>query len=147
MTLPRIIGLGSHHGDDQAGWLILDRLRELGYPSNLLRKAVQPTDLLDELPSTSQLLICDACNGSGAAGTIHQWQWPIDSLLNSRSGSTHDIPLAEALELAEQFANHRLRAEIWAVTGSCWVAASNPSTLVQRAAYDVAAQIWDRHRA
>jgi Ni,Fe-hydrogenase maturation factor len=114
MIFPQVIGLGSHHGDDTAGWLIIDHLRELGYPLNLLRKVAHPADLLEELSFTARLLICDACERRDDAGKIYQWQWPNDSLIHLRSGGTHDLTLAQALELAEQFAEHRLQAEICA---------------------------------
>lgn len=147
MILPLVIGLGSHHGDDQAGWLIVGRLQELGYPLHLLRKTVHPADLLDELSSAAPLLICDACHDAGDAGTIHRWQWPDDSLRNLRGGSTHDMSLVQVLELADQFADHQFYAEIWGVTGTHWSPASHPGPAVRAAAHDVAAQIWRRHHA
>ncbi len=147
MTLPQIVGLGSHHGDDQAGWLVVDRLWELGYSTQQLRKAVHPVDLLADLSSASPLLICDACNGPGDAGTIHRWRWPADALPTLRSGSTHDLPLAHVLDLAGQFATYPFYAEIWGVTGSGWSPASLPSRAVQDAAHKVAVEIWRRYRA
>lgn len=147
MTLPRIVGLGSHHGDDQAGWLVVDRLQELGYPTQQLCKAVHPVDLLAELTSASSLLICDACDGPGDAGTIHRWQWPSDALPTLRSGSTHDLPLAQVLGLAGQFATHPFCAEIWGVTGTRWIPASQPGRAVQVAAHEIAAEIRRRYRA
>ena len=47
MTVPLIVGLGSHHGDDQAGWLVIDRLQERGYPTSRLVRLRKPADLLD----------------------------------------------------------------------------------------------------
>jgi hydrogenase maturation protease len=147
MTRPRIIGLGSPHGDDQAGWLIVDCLRERGYPLSLLRKASHPADLLDDLSSAGPLLICDACEGTGDAGAIHHWQWPDEALQTRCSGGTHNLPLAHVLELANQLADHRLAATVWGVSGSQWVPASSPSRAVQEAARDVAARIWRRYGA
>lgn len=147
MTPPRVIGLGSHHGDDQAGWLVIDRLRDLGYPSDLLHKAANPVDLLDDLSSELAILICDACEGAGKAGSIHQWRWPTDQLQNLRSGGTHDLPLAQVLELAGQFADHPVRVEIWAMTGAAWIPAADPSEAVRAAAGEVAARIRRRYGA
>lgn len=147
MTPPRVIGLGSHHGDDQAGWLIVDRLQELGYPLTQLRKSAHPADLFDELSSHASLLVCDACDGSGETGVIHRWRWPTDSVRNLRSGGTHDMPLAQVLEMSEQFADHRLCVEIWGVMGSNWIPVSQPHRAVQDAAREVADQIWKHYGA
>ena len=56
MTWPLIVGLGSHHGDDQAGWLVLDRLRERGYPATRLARLQHPADLLDVIDAEQCLM-------------------------------------------------------------------------------------------
>jgi hydrogenase maturation protease len=147
MTFPRVVGLGSHHGDDQAGWLIIDRLKELGYPRSHLAKALHPAELLDGLSLTEPLFICDACQGNDAAGTVHRWHWPTDSLIDLKTGGTHDLSLPQILELAGQLDNCPESVEIWGIEGADWSPASLPGISVQTAAREVAAAIWGQLHA
>jgi hydrogenase maturation protease len=147
MTFPRVIGIGSHHGDDQAGWLVIDRLEELGYPRSLLQKAAQPVDLLDDVSPPQPLFICDACQGSDAAGAIHHWHWPTDSLTGLRTCGTHDLPLPHVRELAHQLSWGPESIEIWGIEGGDWSPGSLPSSSVQAATRKVAAVIWRRCHA
>lgn len=145
MTGPLVIGLGSHHGDDQAGWLIIDRLRELGFPPARLMKALHPADLLDDIESSPSLLMCDACQGMSPVGTIHRWQWPADSLQTLRSPTTHDLGLPAVLELAMRLERCPPRVEIWAVEGREWAPGTMPGDAVRAAASVVAETIWRKH--
>lgn len=142
MTFPRVIGLGSYHGDDQAGWLIIDRLEDFGYPRSLLKKAGHPAELLDDLSLPQPLLICDACQSNHAAGVVHRWHWPTDSLIEMRTGGTHDLPLPHILQLAHQLAGNPRDVEIWGVEGVNWSPGSSPGDSVRTAAREVAAAIW-----
>lgn len=142
MTIPRVVGLGSHHGDDQAGWLVIDGLAELGYPNSHLKKAVHPAELLDDLSTSESLFICDACRSNRAAGFVHHWHWPTDSLIELRTGGTHDLPLPHILQLAHQLAGNPRDVEIWGVEGVNWTPGSSPGDSVRNAAHEVAAAIW-----
>lgn len=146
MTFPCVIGLGSCHGDDQAGWLIIDRLQELGYGPHFLKKVSHPIDVLEALTETELILICDACKGT-VPGAVHRWKWPDDSLLDLRSGGTHDMPLPYVLQLAEQLSNCPHAVEIWAIEGTEWSPACRPGPLVQAAACDVASAIRRHYHA
>lgn len=147
MTIPRVIGLGSHHGDDQAGWLIIDRLEELGYPRSLLKKSGHPAELLDDLSIAEFLFICDACQGNQAAGVVHHWHWPTDSLIGLKTGGTHDLSLPQILQLAGQLVNCPESVEIWGIEGRDWSPTSLPGDPVQTAAREVAAAIWGQFHA
>ena len=84
MTIPLVVGLGSFHGDDQAGWLVIDSLWALGYPVRSARKATHPADLLDDLPAGRPLTVCDAVQHAHQRGmgqrVIHR----------SATGDQHD---------------------------------------------------------
>jgi Ni,Fe-hydrogenase maturation factor len=75
VTWPFVIGLGSHHGDDQAGWLVIDQLRERGFPSTRLARLCHPADLLDVIEGEAFFVICDACEGISLPGTIRRMRW------------------------------------------------------------------------
>lgn len=75
MTQPFVFGLGSHHGDDQAGWLVVDLLQARGYPSNRLARLRHPADLLDWIDRADSVVICDACAGRDDVGAIRRMHW------------------------------------------------------------------------
>lgn len=177
MTWPLIVGLGSHHGDDQAGWLVLKRLQELGYPGNRLVPLQHPADLLDVVdaeqalvPSTvvpplrrrdfpeirsaerpdygRALVICDACVGDGPPGTIRCFRWPTDKLVYQRPSGSHDLSLGDVMNLGKRLRCLPEVVQIWTVEADSWTGGSEPSLEVLSAADRVAEAIWEgRHRA
>jgi hydrogenase maturation protease len=98
----KVIGIGSHHGDDQAGWIVAQRLlRHKDLPAEvvLLR---DPAGVLEHVSGCDRLILIDACMSGDAPGTIKRLEWP-DSRLQSNWGtSTHGISACEAMQLLEQ---------------------------------------------
>ena len=146
MHNPLVVGLGSHHGDDQAGWLVLSRLQERGYPGARLARLQHPADLLDVVDAELALVICDACVGDGQPGTIHSFRWPTDRLVYQRPSGSHDLSLGDVMELGRQLRCFPEAAEIWTLAGTSWSAGSEPSAAVQSAAVRVADAIWEGRR-
>ncbi len=148
MTWPLIVGLGSHHGDDRAGWLVLKRLQELGYPGGRLVTLQHPADLLDVIDTEQAeqtLVICDACVGTSQPGTIHCFRWPTDKLVYQRPSGSHDLSLGDVMEIGRRLRCFPEMAQIWAVEADSWLAGSEPSAAVQSAAARVADAIWEGH--
>lgn len=145
MIFPLVVGLGSHCGDDQAGWIILDRLRVLGYPSDHLRQAQHPAEILDVIGADRDLLVCDACESSSPTAAVHCWTWPLKGLETRRHRGTHDMGLDQVLQLAAQLKQCPAKVEIWAVEGQNWSAASSPDVAVFDAAQQAAKAIWSRY--
>lgn len=56
-----VVGLGSFHGDDRAGWNVIDQLERISLPGIELRKAIIPLDILDWVDAFSSLHLIDAC--------------------------------------------------------------------------------------
>ena len=81
---PFVAGLGSHHGDDQAGWLVIDELFRRGYPAQRLARLRHPADLLDVMDGGESLVICDACTGNGEIGAIRRFRWEAGSTAGER---------------------------------------------------------------
>lgn len=81
MTGPFVAGLGSHHGDDQAGWLVIEELGKRSFPPNQLARIRHPADLLDLIQGEESLVICDACMGHGSPGKIRRMRWNRESLI------------------------------------------------------------------
>lgn len=145
MTRALIVGVGSHYGDDRAGWLILDRLQELGFHDCELRRVSNPADILDFMEQRQRLVICDACQGAGQPGSIHCWSWPTDRLLARHAHGTHDMGLSEVLELATGLGLNPSSVEIWAVEGQTWFPSLNAGAEVCAACEKAAAAIWEKY--
>ncbi len=143
---PLVVGLGSHHGDDRAGWLVLDQLEACGYPRDFLLRIAHSVDLLDRATPGQPLIICDACQGSGIAGRITRWLWPSDQLATLRHCGTHDLSLGEVLELGRTLNGLPEHIEIWGIEGTNWSAASEPSSAVKHAAIELAQQLCGAER-
>lgn len=148
MTPPLVVGLGSYHGDDQAGWLVLKRLQERGYPDARLMRLQHPADLLDVIDAEQTLVICDACVGAGPPGTLRCFRWPTDKLVYQRCSGSHDMSLGDVMELGQQLRCFPEAALMWTIKAESWSAGSEPSAAVQSAAVRVADAIWkDCHDA
>lgn len=142
VTLPFVVGLGSHHGDDQAGWLVVSRLKRLGYPGPKLVSLQHPADMFDVLDAEQPLVICDACVGDGVPGTIHCFSWPTDRVAYQRASISHDLSLGDVMELGRQLRCLPEQAQIWTVKADSWSAGSEPSLEVQSATIRIADAIW-----
>ena len=102
----RVIGLGSPHGDDQAGWRLIETLRGRLELEVAIRAVGDPTELLDCLDGCRRLVIVDACHTGAPAGTITRLSWPDPRILHQHRHSTHRFGVPAVLHLAQQL--HRL---------------------------------------
>ncbi len=132
-TAPLIIGLGSPHGDDQAGWRVIDGLLARGLPPELARTARTPADVWDWCGRSSSLTICDACVDAVSTGEIRHFTWPVDPLPLTHGG-THTLSLAEVLALGRALNLMPATVEIWTISGSEFAPSTPPSAAVLKAA-------------
>ena len=102
----RVIGIGSPHGDDQAGWRLVETLRRQVELKVAVLAVGDPTDLLDCLDGCRSLVIVDACRTGAPAGTITRLQWPDPRIRHQHGHSTHRFGVPAVLDLAQQL--HRL---------------------------------------
>jgi len=124
-----IAGVGSPHGDDEIGWLVVDELRRLEPSWNIVRLAT-PAELLDRLEGVERLIVCDACQGSGPVGSFHTWRWPSAELMLLRFAGTHDLGLVAALEWARVLGRLPPEVLVWGVeTGPTTPEKQTPSNL------------------
>lgn len=107
-----VAGVGSAHGDDALGWLVIDGL--LSHASSPLFASIQltklqtPLDLLGVIDRASETsdqafrvcILIDACLGL-PRGSLQRWKWPDLPSDVSPTTSTHRLGLVSALELAE----------------------------------------------
>lgn len=99
---PRILGLGSPHGDDRAGWRLIQML-EGQLPANARAIAIKaPIELLDHLAACERLIVVDACRTGRTPGTVTRIEWPDDRISVHHHRGTHNLDLDRALRLARQ---------------------------------------------
>ncbi|WP_417390442.1 hydrogenase maturation protease [Gimesia sp.] len=110
-----VAGIGSPHGDDQAGWEMAREMERRKFAHVSVKLARTPADLLDWIDPGMDLLICDACQGAGEPGSIHQWEWPCGQLDEIRWSGTHQMSLTGVLALAEQLGRLPQHVRIWAI--------------------------------
>jgi hydrogenase maturation protease len=117
-----VAGIGSPHGQDLAGWLVIDSLEKdlQGYPSSIMLcvKLQTPMDLLDRVPLGSDTgcneepiwILIDACVGIDP-GAVHRWTWPEIPNEPATRSSTHALGLIDTIRLAESLGI--LAKQIW----------------------------------
>jgi hydrogenase maturation protease len=96
-----IVGLGSPHGDDQLGWVAIDRLRPLLPDAISARKVRDGFELLEVLEGHDSAVIIDAAAPAGRPGSIRSFKWPSPELVHCIPLSSHGLGLVEAIQLAE----------------------------------------------
>jgi hydrogenase maturation protease len=98
-----IVGIGSPHGDDAAGWRVVEELNQRRINSEVaLRKARSPLDVLDALEGVQTMIIVDAAAPAGHPGRVTRIVCPVAPDIQTRTtASTHGIGVAEAMQLAK----------------------------------------------
>lgn len=131
-----VMGIGSHAGDDRAGWLVSDRLGQRNLNAKIVRCG-SPMELLDQLPSDGPLAVIDAVRSGRSAGTIHRLSWPAEAELADWGPpcSTHGLGLAAALALAERLGMLASPTVIWGIEVAATVPGA-PLSLPVRAAVE-----------
>jgi hydrogenase maturation protease len=98
MARVKVVGLGSHHGDDRAGWHVVEMLS--GAADSVVLG--DPSQLLDHLEGCDRLIVVDACRSGQVPGTIFRFAWPPDAALATLTEpSSHGLGAATVLTLAE----------------------------------------------
>jgi hydrogenase maturation protease len=110
-----VAGFGSPHGDDQAGWHVVELLkRRPNLPARLVT-IVEGTQLIDVLPRCRRLIVADACRSGPAIGTVSRFAWPDPRVRQYHNHSTHGVGLCNALELAEQLGYMPPEVEVFGI--------------------------------
>ena len=119
-----LVGIGSPHADDQAGWLLIQQLSECSTNGLPMRKAKVPHELLDWIDDCEDLHIIDACerNAYKPEDDVHRLdcsQAEDCSVLDSRmrSHSSHQLGLGSVIQLGRMLGSFPKRVTVWAVPG------------------------------
>ncbi len=125
-----VVGVGSPHGDDQLGWLAVQKFqqhRDGASPTDChcenvcVERLQTPADLLDVLAGhcgLDRLVVCDVLEapllpGESAGPRIHCWRWPTGEIVRLRSAVSHALSLPEVLQMAAVLG--QLPPEVWLV--------------------------------
>lgn len=147
---PLVVGLGSPHGDDRAGWLVIDELHRCNCDPAAARIAHHPSDLLDWLPDFNSppcpLLICDAAHAEAGAGmdepgACRDWSWPRRRWPVNAMRASHTLPLEDVLEMARTLGLLPEEVIVWTIAGTKFEPLSEPQDAVRRAAEELAMQL------
>lgn len=109
-----IVGIGSPHGDDQAGWCVAGGLLQGSCPARILALS-EPIQLVDHLADCQRLLVVDACQTGAAPGAISHLIWPDQRIEAQHDHSSHGIGVGHALRLAEQLGRLPPRVEVFGI--------------------------------
>ena len=146
----QIIACGNpQRGDDGAGWLVVDRLRELGIEALGVRTNTcwgEATGLLSAWGGDDHLILVDAVVTGAPVGTVHRWEG-IPPAANRPSASTHGLGVIQALRLALVLGCVPKLLEVYGIEGKRFEPGSPPSPKVKAAAEDLAQRIRTRIQA
>lgn len=115
-----VIGAGSPHGDDQAGWIVVDKLQDLLGNERRLEKVKAPVDLIDWLAEFDSVHIVDAVVGLAGGFKRLDFGNPAErkALQKFPATSTHSLGVYKTLELAESLGESVDHVTIWLVAAS-----------------------------
>lgn len=100
MTETLIAGIGSPHGADRLGWVVIDALQHVVLPVPVKLVACSlPSELTPLLLDAPRAIVIDALLGDGPAGAIHVLRTE-DLPRAALRLSSHGIGLEEAVQLA-----------------------------------------------
>ncbi len=118
-----VVGIGSPHGDDRAGWTAIEQLQSRNFDDVELRQAKVPHDLVNWIDACTEVHIIDCCRIENAASILRRFEWldtPIDRGLNLRSVGSHQIDIVSVLELVACLNRLPVHIVLWAIPGQCF---------------------------
>jgi hydrogenase maturation protease len=110
-----VVGIGSAHGDDQAGWRLIDTLKSRDHAAAQLRKASVPHDMIDWMDACEWLHVVDACDSLDAVRQLDLPSGQIASQAETRSSNSHQIGVSGVIELAASLGRLPERVTLWAI--------------------------------
>lgn len=151
MTSLHVIGIGNpFRSDDGVGVAVIDHLT-CRYPSHdmpqlrLTKCRGDVAGLVESLAAGEEVVIIDALNGGGnlRSGEVIEIRLGIDEpLLDALRASTHNLGVAEAIELARVLGCLPDKLTLWGIVGENFAIGETLSPAVAEAACEVAGTIW-----
>ncbi len=137
--MKRIICCGNRdRGDDAAGVLVGERLREMGISAEVYE---DPLAMIESWDVTDEVIVVDAMVTGAPVGTMRSWDAPMAENVCEASSSTHGLGVGEAIRLAEMLGRVPRRLRVYGIEGKRFQAGAEVSREVQQAVQDVAKRI------
>lgn len=103
MHAVRVIGIGSAYGDDQLGWVVVERLLTeltVDYPVSCLR-CESPNQLFWLISEAELVILIDAVYTGESLGMTHCWQATEIADLPKAKCSSHGVQISQIWTLAD----------------------------------------------
>ncbi len=145
MKKPFLIGIGNpHRGDDAAGLLVLDRLKN---DFESLKHDGEPAALIDAWQGHDDIILVDAVSSGAGAGEIFELDLQKESLPDIfAQSSTHSFGVAEAVELARALGKLPPAIFFYGIAGENFSIGGDVSPEVEKSVAAVAQSILDAHK-
>lgn len=124
----KVIGFGSHQGDDEAGWIVAERLRDRADLGAHVETLCDPTRLLEECDDCERLILIDACVSGDTPGNVQRLEWPNAAFLSGVGTSSHGVTVAEVLQLAERLGRLPRHVVLFVIEGVHFSPAASPNS-------------------
>ncbi len=141
-TRARIIGVGSDHGDDCVGWILLQRFLRNPSTDIVASQVRNPLDMLAEFDGTPRVYLVDGCVTGAATGTLSRLRWPDARILSRHRRSSHALSVADALRLAESLGTLPRELVVFGIELGSVSAGCGPSAAVAHRLSDIQQVIW-----
>jgi len=128
-----------HRGDDAAGLLVADRLREWGIAVEMLDG--EATELMEAWGSADSVVLVDAVVTGKRPGTVHAWDGRNLKACSTSSASSHGLGVGEAIELARALGRLPSKIQIHGIEGRQFTVGAGVSPEVEAAVEVVARAI------
>jgi hydrogenase maturation protease len=127
----KIIGCGNpDRGDDAAGVLVSERLRELGIQAET--HIGDPLALLERWCCDDDVILVDAVVTGASAGSVRVWDLPLAHIPHS-TVSSHGFDIGQAVGLARILRRLPARLRVYGIEGQRFDVGTDPSPEVRQA--------------
>jgi len=136
----KVIGCGNaERGDDRAGLLVAERLRQLGFRAEA--HFGDSLSLFEKWSAADRVVVVDAVMTGAPPGTVFAWDRELPHVPDGLSVSSHGFDIAKALELAQALEKLPAHLRIYGIEGRQFELGSNLSPEVERAVEAVVQRI------
>jgi len=136
----KVIGCGNaERGDDRAGLLVAERLRQLGFRAEA--HIGDSLSLFEKWSAADRVVVVDAVMTGAPPGTVFAWDRELPHVPDGLSVSSHGFDIAKALELAQTLEKLPAHLRIYGIEGRQFELGSNLSPEVERAVEAVVQRI------
>ena len=141
-----MIGLGSPHGDDQAGWEVIRLLEQKNLSDAIRAEALDRPGpaLIRYLNDCDLAILVDACDAGWPSGQWHQFD--LSQLLECaelQGGSSHQLGVADCLQLATTLAMNLPEVIVFPIQIEQSEPLAPPSAAITRSCAEVSEKICE----